>query len=197
MDYIINKIMNNITQTGEYDEEQIEIIRYGLELLLLKITFTIGALFIGALMGCFISCVIFLGAFTCLRSLAGGYHARTRLLCALESSALLVGCLWGMKLACGNIEVELIIYIVAVIVAIWVWKNGPIDCENKRLEEDEKQIIRKKMRRCLLMEGIAGGIFAVMRITIVSTGIAFAMVATAILVSGGMWTNKCKQKNSV
>lgn len=182
MDILIDKLMHWILQDNKYDGDEEQIIRYGLELVILKVTFTIGALLIGAVMGCFIDCCVFLCAFVYLRSLAGGYHAKTRMLCALESSLLLIGCLLGIKLACVNRAIELIMYIVAVIAAIWVWKNGPVDCENKILENSEKIKIEKKLKVCLIAEIIACLLFAVTGVKPVSAGISFAVAATGILV---------------
>lgn len=181
MDYIIDKVMDYISENSQYDDDERAIIRYGLELLILKIIFTVGAVIIGALMGCFMECCIFLTAFMCLRSLAGGYHAGTRAVCAMESSALLIGCLVGIKLACISHTVAAVVYVLSAAAALWVWKIGPVDCENKRLDESEKERIRTKMRVCIVIEGIIEFAAAAIGAAAVSTCIGLAVIAAWIL----------------
>lgn len=56
MEKILNKIMVFLSKEEELDSEQAEIVRYGLEILLLKSIFFLATLALGLLIGCFWAC---------------------------------------------------------------------------------------------------------------------------------------------
>ena len=85
MEKILNKIMVFLSKEEELDSEQAEIVRYGLEILLLKSIFFLATLALGLLIGCFWACFLFMAFFVPLRSFAGGYHADTRKQCLIQS----------------------------------------------------------------------------------------------------------------
>ena len=59
MEKILNKIMVFLSKEEELDSEQAEIVRYGLEILLLKSIFFLATLALGLLIGCFWACFLF------------------------------------------------------------------------------------------------------------------------------------------
>lgn len=82
MDKILDKTIEFLYKNeDDMDEEKAEIIRYGIEILLIKVIFFGAAMIISLLMHSFWECLIFTVLFSGIRSYAGGYHAYTRTKC--------------------------------------------------------------------------------------------------------------------
>ena len=157
MDKLLNHIMAFLHQNDEIDEEQAEIIRYGLELVLLKVIFLIATLIIGILMKSFWECLTFMILFMLLRSYAGGYHAQTRMQCFIQSMLTVAIVISALKFM--NIYIALTLFIIALISLPFIWLLSPVDTENKRLEEDERLTFKRKTRIVLIVQIIAAIIF--------------------------------------
>ncbi len=96
MDKILDKIMSFVyNNEDDMYEEKAKVIRYGLEILLIKISFFAATMIIGAIMHSFWECLVFTALFSSIRSIAGGYHADTRIQCFFYLCLRLRQC-WGL-----------------------------------------------------------------------------------------------------
>ena len=148
MDKLIDKIIDEMKKGNAItdDEENEEIVRLGLELMITKAIFAIVIVIVGLLMGCFFESVVFAISFSLLREYGGGYHAETRIKCFLLSFITLVVSL-GIIILAKNLPVLTLPFItVSIISAIYILCKAPIDTANKRLDKDDIRVYGNKTR---------------------------------------------------
>ena len=183
MEKILNKIMVFLSKEEELDSEQAEIVRYGLEILLLKSIFFLAPLALGLLIGCFWACFLFMAFFVPLRSFAGGYHADTRKQCLIQSMLTTLLVLSIIKWSADHPMVLYPLLLLALLSAGCIWMLAPIDTENKRLDASEQQLFKKRTRCMLLIEC---GFVLILYVLALHTGTCAAMLSistTGILLS--------------
>lgn len=175
MDKLLDKTMNFLYKNNDnMDEEQAEVIRYGLELLFIKISFFLCTMIIGIVMGSVFECLIFTILFSSIRTLAGGYHANTRMQCFIISMLTFTSGLCLLKIVEIYEYILLPIAVVAIIFSIVIWEYSPVDTDNKRLDNDEKILFRKKTRKMIITE-----IF----IALIAYFVGFLSVACSVFLS--------------
>ena len=120
-----------------YKHEEVNIYKYGFELLISTILNTIGILLVSLLMEVTIGAVLFCAAFVPLRLSAGGYHAKHHWSCILGfSMVFLVFALLNRF----TLMEHIIPYSIAstIISALLVWSLAPVEAVNKPLGADRK-----------------------------------------------------------
>lgn len=184
MEKLLNITMDFLYKNEDsMDEERAEIIKYGLELLFLKITFFAATMVIGAIMYSFWECLIFTVLFSGIRSLAGGYHASTRMQCFVQSMLIFVTVLGILKLVKIYSVVLVPLAVLALISAAIIFIFAPVDTENKRLDEDEIRIFKRKSRIAMLIEIAAAVIACFIGFQTISCSVMLALIVTAMLIS--------------
>lgn len=194
MDKFLNITMDFLYKNEkDMNEEKAEIIRYGLELFLLKVVFFSSTLIIGIIMDSFWEFLIFTFFFSNIRAMAGGYHAKTRIQCFIQSTLTFIITLGILKIE--TIEYLLPILILFVFSFVIIWKLSPVDTENKRLDEDERIVFRKKARVTLIIESvIAGGAYSI-NFYRISISAMLATIITALLMLVEIFISKRKREN--
>ncbi|WP_313129297.1 accessory gene regulator ArgB-like protein [Anaerocolumna sp.] len=132
MNIITEKYISKLIQYQIIEEENKEIYMYGLECYILKIIHTCIFLAIGLLTDTFPNTIIFLMAYSLLRTYAGGYHANSLRKCFLFSIIIsFTVVLTSYYLT--RIEVSNIYSISLLIISLFVvGKFAPVDTEKKR-----------------------------------------------------------------
>lgn len=179
LDEAIDFIKENVKTKSD---EEIEIIRYGLEIFFLKIFFFAITLVVGIIMHSFLECLIFNLLFSSVRSFAGGYHAPTRKKCFFESLVVIVCVLTVFKMVLIYeflYRIVILFYIVSVVV---VFKFAPIDTENKKIDGHELKLFRKKTRIVVVLEMMILIIFSCCGKYVISIAVMMALIVTAILI---------------
>ncbi len=187
MDVILNRITSFLANDDDIDEERLEVIRYGLEILLLKIVFYITSIALGILMHSFWECLIFLISLSSIRTLAGGYHADTRMKCFIESMCMLMAILAALKVFQESSFSYVVLSLVAFASVTVIWVLCPIDTENKRLTSKERKILRIKTRSVLIIETVICLSAYLLDYDKAACTIMLALIVTAVLmVIGGI-----------
>ena len=181
MDKLLDKTMAFLHKNQEMDEDTSDIVRYGLELFLIKTTFSVVMLILGALLHSFWECLVFTVFFYLIRSLAGGYHADTRLKCFLQSILTFVTVILIIKVVKAYAYAIYPLLAFAVIAVFLVWLLAPIDTENKRLDDEEVAEFRKKSRVMLAIETAVAVVAFVAGFTLVSSAVMLSLIVTAVL----------------
>ncbi len=184
MDKLLDKLMKFIVGNENLDNEQAEIVRYGLEIFIIKFAFFGAAMVISIFMDSFIQYLIFIMLFSMLRSYAGGYHANTRTACFVLSMLVIMASLAVLKIVRTYTYIMFPIFGAAVIFSIIIWRLAPIDTENKRLDENEKNIFRKRARVILALE-MLGGIIVYFINKTVSCAAMLAVIISGVLLLAG------------
>lgn len=191
MDAILSRITSFLANNDNFDEERLEVIRYGIEILLLKVLFFIASMLLGVLLQSFWECLLFTLSFSAIRSLAGGYHADTRMKCFIQSMCMLMAVLAISKLIQRNLFSCEIVLCLSVIAAVIIWLISPIDTENKRLTNEERKILKIKSRSVLIIETVICVSTYLLNYGKVAYSIMLALIATAVLmIIGGLKNTK-------
>lgn len=191
MDAILSRITSFLANNDNFDEERLEVIRYGIEILLLKVLFFIASMLLGVLLLSFWECLLFTLSFSAIRSLAGGYHADTRMKCFIQSMCMLMAVLVILKLIQRNLFSCEIVLCLSVIAAVIIWLISPIDTENKRLTNEERKILKIKSRSVLIIETVICVSTYLLNYGKVAYSIMLALIATAVLmIIGGLKNTK-------
>ena len=183
MDKLVNWITVRVCDGENFDDDKIAVVKYGIELMLLKIIFFGVCLVIGAFMGMFFECVVYLVLFTILRTNAGGYHADTRIRCFIQSMLTMIVAM--LVLMYVNTVTMIVLSVTAFLSGIVIILLAPVDSENKRLEKDE--IVKFKTRSIVIL--IAEIIFALImlyfKIYVLSSAAMLAITMSGILLAAG------------
>lgn len=184
MDKFLDATMDFLYRNEEnMDEEQAEIVRYGLELFFLKVSFFAATIIIGILMGSFWESIIFTALLSGIRTMAGGFHANTRMQCFIMSMLTFACVLMILKLVAVYNVILIPLTVLAVISSIIIWKFAPLDTENKPLEDDEIAIFRKKARIMLVIEIFISVAAYLIGFVTVACSALLALIVTGILMS--------------
>jgi accessory gene regulator B len=145
----------------EYDEDDIEVYSYGLQMFIAPFLSVLFVLVLGFCIGKFFETAAFLAAFISLRPSAGGYHAKTHLRCF---SGLLV--VYGLHLAVLYLTPATPVYqlslLLLVVSTFPVLKYAPVADANKPIGPIQRKQLRKRSIEVFLIQAaiIAGmGIF--------------------------------------
>lgn len=181
MDMFLDKIMDFITRNRRIGNEEAEIVRYGLEMTVLKFTFFVAALFISLLMDSFWQFIIFILLFSVLRSYAGGYHAKTRIWCFLQSMLLIITAIMIINITQKFTYIIIPLSLIALAASAAIWRLAPVDTKNKRLNFDEKVSLRKKTRITLAVEIIIGIASFILNFKMISCAVTLSIIASCVL----------------
>lgn len=143
------RLTNWLVEEKIIPEEEKEIVCYGLENLTSNLLGVMLILAVGILLGHTAEGLILAVTVLPLRKNAGGYHAKTRTRCFLVSAALLVistGIFFVFRWS------KKVYLTVALLSTIIVFLLAPVGNENKRLDEEEHRVYRRRTRIILFVE---------------------------------------------
>lgn len=183
MDKLLNKTMEFLYKNEKMDEEQASIIKYGLEILILKIIFFSAMLIVGLLLRSFWECLFFMALFIPLRTNAGGYHAKTRMQCFVQSILMTSVIIIMVKIS--NLYTYAVISLLAfaVIAIPFIWILAPIDTKNKRLDEDERRIFKKRTRIILIAEALTAIVLWFINLKSITCTVMIVFIAVFLLMA--------------
>lgn len=193
MDKILDKAIEFLyNNEDDMDEEKAEIIRYGLEILFIKITFFSAALVISLLMHSFWECLTFTALFSAIRSYAGGYHADTRVKCFVLSMLTFCSVFIILKLIKTFPVILMIIAVFAAISSVIIFRSAPVDTENKRLDDEEIQTFRKKARAAVIVELIMAAAAYFLNFKGIMCSVMLSLILAAMLMCIEIKNNRIK-----
>ena len=138
---LAGKIGNNLVHSGVIKEEDAEIYIYGINQILTSVLNVSSALIIGLIFGVFPEIAVFMAAYIPLRSVAGGYHAKTPLSCYVFSVIMLIVVSIGLKYLHLADWVYYAVFVAATLVVLVL---SPVEDRNKPLAEIEQKVYKKR-----------------------------------------------------
>lgn len=138
------KLSNRITSLilPDSEEDDKEIYRYGLWILITTVFHWLEILLLGLLLHCVTESIIYLLILMVLRSYTGGYHATTSSKCNwLGIGCFIVNVVLSKVIV--MIDSKLLMVIILLFVEIIIFWKAPIEHENKPLSDTEKVRYRK------------------------------------------------------
>ena len=145
---IAEKITQGFLKEGIKGEEDVQVVMYGLRNLIstvcgFMIFLTIGLFFVPFIHAFAICLLCYV-----LRKNAGGYHADTKWECIVFSILIIL----LAYLVCEYTKNEQsIMFVMNLIFSIGIFRHAPVDSKNKRLDEDEIIVYRKRTRFILVI----------------------------------------------
>lgn len=149
--FLQNIILKLISNDPNLKEDDIPLIYYGLTQGFFLILNLLISLTIGILCGVFLQCFWTVFLLFPLRIYAGGYHAQTRTSCFFISifMILITSLILRYFTIPGNVCTAF-----SGILTAFIWKQAPLDTENKRLDDEERKKYRKKTHIILLIHAL-------------------------------------------
>ena len=145
-----NKITKKLVDINIIEEADSELYEYGFWQGGVLIFNLITVILLGILFNMLLESVIFLIFYGVLRTIAGGYHARTQNTCYILSIILMIVVLIMLKTFPWNIILCCILTVLSISV---IFILAPIQDENKLLDETEKSFFKKLSRIISLLYG--------------------------------------------
>lgn len=156
--YISGFLIEKLFNKQLIQEDEIDVYRFGLELLIVTISKVMGLLIIGLAFGIISEIIFFTLFFSGLRIQTGGYHAKTPMKCFLGTIGLLFMSIFLVKII--PIEYELYFILISIITSIvMVMYYAPVENENRPLSKKEKIIYKNRSIATVILGSIIVLIF--------------------------------------
>lgn len=137
---IINYAMNLIEKNGNYDEEKLSIIKYGLEGLYLTITKLIIIFLLAYLLNIFKEMIIFLLIYNIIRTTSFGLHATKSWICLITSTLIFI----GFPIICKHIYLTKYFKVaLGLILILFIYKNSPADTHKRPIVNKNRRLFFK------------------------------------------------------
>lgn len=176
MSKMAGKVADTLCQKELIQECDKEIYEFGYEILIENIGKTLVLLLAGAILRQFTVTLIFVLAFTTLRSCCGGYHASVSWKCDLISLFL-----WGVVVTGTTLfesivrERQVLLILIAIVSELTIYQYAPIEHVNKRLTREQKA----KNKRNALGLGLIYGIL-ILLLSFKETKLSIALALTVM-----------------
>ncbi len=158
----------------EYEQEQLEVVQYGLEGIYMLITKLVVIFFVAYLLGIFQEAVVLLLLFNVLRTTAFGLHAAKSWMCWVSSTIVFIGC----PLLCLTLRLPVwVLFIIGCICLINFFLYAPSDTEKRPLVNKKKRIIYK------IITLISGIIYLILLFIIKDAFLKNALVCAMVIQS--------------
>lgn len=128
--------------------KDVEVISYGIELLLSSVVNLILVLMIGTYFFGILKTIAFILVFCPLRQFSGGFHANSYLGCSIGFLVLFL----GIGSVIQFIEYGWICFLICIVLICFILFISPIDTENKRLDHGLREKCKKRIRLILGIE---------------------------------------------
>ena len=151
MEKAVKRFVSFQIKKGILEETQQELYEYAYRILLGR-TIAVAVLFvIGIGFHTLIELILFSILFAALRQYAGGFHFSTMDQCIGFSSLVIfmLGAILKNDFSCMGL---LVLAVPEMTSFLLIWFMSPVDYKNKRLDDLEKLVYRKRVRIVLLME---------------------------------------------
>ena len=137
---VMNYTMNLIKKNGNYDEDQLAVIKYGLEGIYLTITKLIIILFLAYFLNIIREVIIFLIIYNIIRMPSFGLHATKSWICLLSSTIIFI----GFPIVCNYIYMSNDIKVIlGLILILFIYKNSPADTHKRPIVNHKRRLFFK------------------------------------------------------
>jgi accessory gene regulator B len=186
MKKVATKITEKMIQHKIIAESDKDIYLYGFWQGIVFIINMIGVLIVGLILDMLWQSIVFTLVYGCLRIFAGGYHARTQKNCYILSLILIIAALSIIKYVHWN---ELLCVVSSIFSGLVIFVLAPVEDENKRLDEQEKIVYKKRARIIFLLLSLISMISLITGQLHITVCFTISILASAIMVILGKMKN--------
>lgn len=177
-----SNVTNWLIIKGFANEEEKEIIEYGLYQGFLMLINIFTTFFLGFIFNVFWQSIIFLISYMLLRTYAGGYHANTKNRCYILSVVIMIICFFLIN----NFELTIKFgVLLSAISGILIFTLAPVANDVKPLEEVEVKIYKNKARKIFVIEFAIAIIAEMLGQNSIFNTIVLSISTTSILLALG------------
>ena len=174
--YFLDSSINLIKQRNNYSDEQLEVIRYGLEGLYLTITKSVVIFGIAIILGIFKEVILLLVTYNIIRSQSFGIHASKSSYCLISSIIIFI----GGSLICKYVVLPLWMMICfSIICNICLFLYAPADTYKRPI------VNAKKRKRFKIVSSLLGIIYTILIIVFnnnISNYLFIGMLCSVIMI---------------
>lgn len=177
-----SNVTNWLIIKGFANEEEKEIIEYGLYQGFLMLINILTTFFLGFIFNVFWQSIIFLISYMLLRTYAGGYHANTKIRCYILSVVIMIICFFLIN----NFELTIKFgVLLSAISGILIFILAPVANDVKPLEAVEVKIYKNKARKIFVIEFAIAIIAEMLGQNSIFNTIVLSISTTSILLALG------------
>lgn len=186
MTAISGLIIKSLRAHGKLDNDQIEIIKYGLNQLFILILDLSALIVIGLILDNLFYMITFTGVYLFIQRFSGGYHASTQWMCFIYSTLMLY--VNALFLVHYNIKSGLLLLLITMCSAIILFL-GPVDTKNRRFDYIEKRVFTKRLRTAVPITSSIIIFVVVAGAKELAEYMAFALLMSTLMVMVGKLSN--------
>ena len=189
MNKLLDAIMSKLLQRGFVTDENAEIVRYGLELIIMKTIITSAMIVIAIALGSVPEVLVFIAVYAVLRNSCGGYHSRSRIACFFSSLIILTAVIAAVKLIHCREDLfctaAFLCTGLALIIAL-----APVDTKTKPFDSVERVVFRKRSLITAFIVLFISASLAFFGLHKLALSASCAILITGIMLAAGRLTNK-------
>jgi accessory gene regulator B len=189
MDKLIDSIMEKLLSGGYVREDEADIVRFGLELNIMKVLISAAMLVTAIIFGSAPSALVFMAVYPPLRSCCGGYHAKTRTACFILSMAVMSSVIAASRLMPSRalLPVGAAMGLTGLLLIILL---APVESRNKPFDDKERRVFRRRSLIAAAISAAVIALLAVLQAHRLMTASAMAVLFTGIMLAAGLFSNR-------
>lgn len=189
MDRIIDYLMSKLMQGGFTRAEDAEIVRFGLELAIMRALISAAVITVAIALDSAPAVIAFMAVYQPLRSCCGGYHAKTRFSCFISSNLILLAVIAATKLLTDTVcMISALCFILSGLNVIFFF--APIDTPTKPFDNIERIVFRKRSLIAAFFAILSADIFMLLGLDTLLLSVSMAVFFTGLLLVMGRTSNK-------
>lgn len=138
--FVISKLINAIKKNNSYNNEQLDVIAYGLESIYILVTKLIVMSIVALYIGIFKEFLIFLVIYNFIRMPSFGLHATKSWICLLSSTIIFIVAPLIAIITTIPLYIKSVIGIICIIL---IYKNAPADTKKRPIINPKRRLVYK------------------------------------------------------
>jgi len=179
-------ITQKLFENHSINKEQYEVCKFGIQQGLIILLNMVTIIIVGIIVGELWQAILFMIFYFPLRSYAGGYHAKTSVRCYVYSILLIIIVLLAIKLSVFTRLVYIFAFMVSIII---IFILAPVEDLNKKLDNIEIGVYKKRTRIVTTIEGMLFIISFIHNFTILIDVIFWVFIVMASILCIGKIKN--------
>lgn len=176
--FVINKSVNYIKKYNNYSNDEIEIIKYGLEGIYLTITKVLIIIILSIILGIFKEVIIFLLLFNIIRSTAFGLHATKSYICLISSTLIFI----LIPYLCLYININIYIKsLISILCILYIYKYAPSDTVKRPIVNRKRRLTYKTISTLICI--CYSFILLFIKNSFLSNALLFSMILECFMIS--------------
>jgi accessory gene regulator B len=181
--------MSKLLKGGFAKSEEAEIVRFGLELAIMRTLISAAALIVAIALDSAPAVIAFMAVYQPLRSCCGGYHAKTRLACFISSILILLAVIAATKLLTDTVcLISSLCFTISGLNVIFFF--APVDTPTKPFDNTERIVFRKRSLIAAFFAILSADLFMLLGLDTLLLSVSMAVFFTGLLLVIGRTSNK-------